>query len=96
MSFFLLSQIYLQFRMRWKFTRLLRPLLQVCLIWIAIFISVSRISDYHHYWGDVLGGAAVGIIGAILTVSKSKIYNVAQLNNLQENTTVSTQLCFHS
>ena len=67
--------------MRWKFTRLLRPFLQVGLIWIAIGISVSRISDYHHHWSDVLGGAVVGIIGAILTVSKSKKTNIAQVHN---------------
>ena len=68
--------------MRWKFTRLLRPLLQVGFIWVAIYISVSRIFDYHHHWSDVLGGAIIGMIAALLTVSKSKLRNGVQVRGL--------------
>ena len=54
--------------MTWKFSRLLRPFLQVGFFWIALGTSVSRISDYKHHWSDVLAGALLGIIVAVLTV----------------------------
>jgi len=59
--------IYLQARLTWHGSRLLRPLLQTGLVWVAIGVSVSRISDYKHHWGDVLAGFLVGLIIAILT-----------------------------
>lgn len=39
--------------------------------WLSwgIFCSISRITDYRHHWWDVLFGACLGIIFAVLTVS---------------------------
>ncbi|XP_064626757.1 phospholipid phosphatase 3-like [Lineus longissimus] len=60
--------IYLQVRMTWKFSVLLRHLLQACLLWMAFFTSLSRVSDYKHHPTDVLAGAALGILGTIFTI----------------------------
>ena len=54
--------------MTWKFSRLLRPFLQVGFIWVALGTSVSRISDYKHHPSDVLTGALLGVTVAVLTV----------------------------
>ena len=38
-------------------------------MYVAIYVCVSRISDYKHHWSDVLGGAVLGIVIALLVVS---------------------------
>ena len=47
----------------------LKAVLQVAAVWIAICVSVSRISDYMHNWSDTLGGAVFGIGVAVFVVS---------------------------
>lgn len=68
MSFFfaVFSVFYLQSRMTYSFSRLLKPCLQTLLVSSAVYISLSRISDYMHHWSDVFVGALVGTIAAIL------------------------------
>ena len=69
-------QIYLQYRMKWKFTRLLRPFLQVICIYAAVWISLTRVYEYHHRLGDTLGGAFIGTVCGILTVNIFHYYHV--------------------
>ena len=57
--------------MNWKGSRLLKPFLQALLLYMAIYISVSRISDYKHHWSDVLGGVVIGLVFAIISVSQN-------------------------
>lgn len=47
--------------------RVLRHLLQFLFLSMAWFISLSRVADYWHHWSDVMAGAVMGIIYAILT-----------------------------
>lgn len=63
-----LWQLYLQARMRWRYSRLLRPFLQIGFLWLALGVAVSRISDYKHHWSDTIAGALLGIVTAIFTV----------------------------
>jgi phosphatidate phosphatase len=56
--------------MRWRGSRLLRHFLQVVVLYAAIFISASRVSDYKHHWSDVLGGAVLGTVVAVMVVSE--------------------------
>lgn len=58
--------IYLHARITWDFSRLLKPCLQTLVMLSATYISLSRISDYRHHWSDVLVGATVGTIVAVL------------------------------
>ena len=44
----------------------LRPFLQICLISIATFIAVTRISDHHHHIIDVLVGFLLGTVIGLL------------------------------
>eukprot|EP00455_Lapot_gusevi_P048757 TRINITY_DN679_c0_g2_i1.p1 TRINITY_DN679_c0_g2~~TRINITY_DN679_c0_g2_i1.p1 ORF type:complete len:274 (+),score=64.93 TRINITY_DN679_c0_g2_i1:67-888(+) len=47
---------------------LVRPLVQLGYLTIALFVALSRISDYRHHPEDVASGAALGILLAIYFV----------------------------
>jgi hypothetical protein len=53
----------------WKCHRmgLMPRLVQLCLFSLAIFIALSRIVDNKHHPTDVIAGAALGTLGAVLT-----------------------------
>lgn len=48
-------------------TRVLRHILQFLLLLVACYIALSRVRDYWHHWSDVLAGALLGIVYAVLT-----------------------------
>ncbi|XP_038633247.1 phospholipid phosphatase 2 isoform X2 [Scyliorhinus canicula] len=60
--------LYVQVRLQAKWARLLRPTIQFFLVAFAIYVGYTRISDYRHYWSDVLTGFLQGAIVAILIV----------------------------
>uniref|UniRef100_A0A336MP79 CSON004606 protein n=1 Tax=Culicoides sonorensis TaxID=179676 RepID=A0A336MP79_CULSO len=59
--------IYLHARMNWEGSKLLKHFFQYLLVLITWYTSLSRISDYKHHWSDVLAGASLGVIGALIT-----------------------------
>ncbi|XP_044317395.1 putative phosphatidate phosphatase isoform X2 [Drosophila rhopaloa] len=58
--------LYLQARMTWRGSKLLRHLLQFAFIMVAWYTALSRVSDYKHHWSDVLAGSLIGSICAIV------------------------------
>ncbi|KAJ8380938.1 hypothetical protein SKAU_G00017160 [Synaphobranchus kaupii] len=60
--------LYIQARLGAEWARLLRPTIQFFLISAALYVGLSRVSDYKHHWSDVLAGLIQGFIIAILTV----------------------------
>ncbi|XP_030381933.1 putative phosphatidate phosphatase isoform X2 [Scaptodrosophila lebanonensis] len=58
--------LYLQARMTWRGSRLLRHFLQFVFIMIAWYTALSRVSDYKHHWSDVLAGSTIGALCAIV------------------------------
>jgi len=61
------TAIYIQYKVKWQALSLLRPLVQMSLIYLAIYTGLSRISDYKHHWSDVLIGLIQGTVVAIIT-----------------------------
>lgn len=62
-------QIYLQIRMKWGGSKLFKHFLQFAVLMMALFISLSRISDNKHHWSDVLAGLFVGVAVALLVTN---------------------------
>ena len=62
-------QLYIQARLKYEWARLLRPTIQFFLLATAMYVGLSRVSDYMHHWSDVLIGLLQGAVVAILTVS---------------------------
>ncbi|KAK3591653.1 hypothetical protein CHS0354_040562 [Potamilus streckersoni] len=60
--------IYLQVRFIWTRLEIFRLLLQSVSMVVALYVGFSRIMDYKHHWSDVLGGAVLGTMVAILKV----------------------------
>lgn len=58
--------MYLQARMTWRGSYLLRHLIQFICLAMAWFTALSRISDYKHHWSDVLAGSILGAVIAFL------------------------------
>ncbi|XP_003962828.1 phospholipid phosphatase 2-like isoform X1 [Takifugu rubripes] len=64
----LFLSLYVQARMRGKWTRLARPTIQFFLVAFALYVGYSRVSDFKHHWSDVLVGLLQGALIAVLTV----------------------------
>nr|XP_016930558.1 putative phosphatidate phosphatase isoform X1 [Drosophila suzukii] len=61
--------LYLQARMTWRGSKLLRHLLQFVFIMVAWYTALSRVSDYKHHWSDVLAGSLIGSICALVVAN---------------------------
>ncbi|KAH8401860.1 hypothetical protein KR009_008272, partial [Drosophila setifemur] len=61
--------LYLQARMTWKGSKLLRHLLQFVFIMVAWYTALSRVSDYKHHWSDVLAGSLIGSLCALVVAN---------------------------
>nr|XP_022311472.1 phospholipid phosphatase 1-like [Crassostrea virginica] len=81
--------LYIQARMQWRSISLLRPLLQMILFHLAFYTCLSRVSDYKHHWSDVLSGAIIGIVTAVLVVFKVlNLFEVKPKRDIQSATPV--------
>ncbi|XP_062595464.1 phospholipid phosphatase 1-like [Saccostrea cucullata] len=62
--------IYIQIRVRrhWSRLRVACPLLQFLAISVAAYVSISRLQDYKHHTGDVIGGGIIGILFTIIVM----------------------------
>ncbi|KAM8887388.1 phospholipid phosphatase 1-like [Spinachia spinachia] len=60
--------LYIQARLRSEWSRLLRPTIQFFLTATAVYVGLSRVSNYKHHWSDVLTGLLQGGLVATLTV----------------------------
>lgn len=74
---FLCHQLYIQARMRGKWTRLVRPTIQFFLVAFSLYVGYTRVSDFKHHWSDVLVGFLQGALIAVLTVSPTLAYTLS-------------------
>ncbi|XP_076317911.1 phospholipid phosphatase 2-like isoform X2 [Tachypleus tridentatus] len=71
LSFYTSVFVCLYIQVRFQCTsksHLLKSWLQLFFLSWALVCSLTRISDYRHFWWDVLVGSLVGIVGGILTM----------------------------
>jgi phosphatidate phosphatase len=61
--------MYVQMRIMWDSSKLLKHLLQFLAVMAAWGTALTRVSDYMHHWSDVLAGMAIGTLFGIVTVS---------------------------
>lgn len=45
---------------------LIKPAIQVLIIATAVYVGLSRVSDYKHHWQDVFAGLSLGTLVAAL------------------------------
>ena len=62
-------QIYLQRRLTFLFSSLLRPLLQLSVFTMAWYTCLSRVMNNKHHPTDVMAGAVIGVSSAFVVVS---------------------------
>jgi len=80
--------VYLQGRMGSKDFRLVKPLIQVGCALFAVFTCLTRISDYMHHPGDVIGGAVIGFLiarlahGFYVTRQETPVTSATSTNSL--------------
>ncbi|XP_048523456.1 putative phosphatidate phosphatase isoform X1 [Dendroctonus ponderosae] len=54
--------IYVQKRLTWDGSTLLKHTLQFLAVLSSVFTAMTRVSDYKHHWSDVLSGLLLGTI----------------------------------
>lgn len=75
--------LYLQARMTWRGSKLLRHFLQYLCILLAVVTPLSRVSDYKHHWSDVLAGSTLGaFVAVIVALFVSDLFTCDRSNSL--------------
>ncbi|KAB7495055.1 Phospholipid phosphatase 3 [Armadillidium nasatum] len=68
-SFSTYTMFYLIFYLQYRFCKcsfsLIRPVIQYACFGLAVFTTLSRVSDYKHHWSDVLAGFVNGAVFAV-------------------------------
>ncbi|KAK4015742.1 hypothetical protein OUZ56_030716 [Daphnia magna] len=76
--------LYLQRRMNWSGSKLLRPTIQISALLLSWYTGLTRVSDYKHHWSDVLSGFLIGSIAASLTaLYVSRLFKMSSRGNLE-------------
>lgn len=68
--------MYIHFRIltNWPRFRVFCPILQLAAICLAAYVSISRLQDYKHHTGDVIGGGIIGIVFTLSAVSSKHLF----------------------
>jgi len=75
--------IYMQYRARWRLCNsyFVVNIVQVVLMLAACVVSATRVTDNHHFVFDVLVGAFIGALSAILSIYIAGIHNNVTVND---------------
>ena len=78
-----MSQVYLEHRLEVS-SLLTRVWLQLGLLIMAAVSSLSRVTDNRHHASDVLAGAILGLIIALVTAARLPKYDAIESKESQE------------
>eukprot|EP00914_Ancora_sagittata_P029501 GHVO01058394.1.p1 GENE.GHVO01058394.1~~GHVO01058394.1.p1 ORF type:complete len:324 (+),score=28.10 GHVO01058394.1:22-993(+) len=82
--------LYLQVRIQWRNCHLMKHTCQALLLFLAVYLSATRVSDFQHHMSDILGGALIGTFSAVFVmvcVTEMIVLNPAQglVNSLRRD-----------
>ncbi|XP_054706954.1 putative phosphatidate phosphatase [Uloborus diversus] len=81
----LYTVLYLEKRISWKSSKLLKPFIQYLFLLIGLLTALSRIADHKHHWSDVLTGFILGLVVCLIMVFKVSNVFVTDLKHLFSN-----------
>ncbi|ELU17524.1 hypothetical protein CAPTEDRAFT_97189, partial [Capitella teleta] len=61
--------LYLQVRVQWRTYQMMKHAFQAVLVFLAVYISATRVSDFQHHMADIVAGAFIGAGSAVFVVS---------------------------
>ena len=62
--------LYMEAKVSFPHSRFLKFFLQLLVAQLGFLCALSRVSDYKHHWSDVLAGALLGILIAVLIIDR--------------------------
>ncbi|XP_053212471.1 putative phosphatidate phosphatase [Panonychus citri] len=88
--------IYLWKRYRHNSTRYFVALVQIVVLFVGLFVALSRIYDNIHHWSDVLAGIAIGTIVALVVSLAPKRLDRLQDDSDEVKIAATSQATFRS
>lgn len=74
--------LYIQSRVTWKGSKLLKHFLQLFFVSTAVYAGITRVSDHMHHVSDILGGSILGIIvGLFLGIYSNNLFKTKSVKS---------------
>lgn len=67
-TFYAMTYLIFYIQNRWNTCKILKFMIEFLCLLLAVSVAVSRVSDYWHFWNDVIAGTFLGALSAMLVV----------------------------